>query len=147
MNQPNKKSSKTRIPSRQKNVLEEAVHKEPTSTNVNALKQYLDEVGYEKIKSKIRDEKICQSINHTFSKPPRSSVRGMHGLSDMAATVLAYAHRLQPDNSVLALAHIGAHAGANVLALLREEGQRQKQWAGSPVPDSFFHSISYRYDR
>ena len=45
MNQPNKKSSKTRIPSRQKNVLEEAVHQEPTSTNVNALKQYLDEVG------------------------------------------------------------------------------------------------------
>jgi hypothetical protein len=70
-----------------------------------------------------------------------------HGLSDMAATVLAYAHRLQPDNPVLALAHIGAHAGANVLALLREEGQRQKQWAGSPVPGSFFYSISYRYDR
>ncbi len=45
MNKPTKKSSKTRIPSRQKNVLEEAVHQEPTSTNVNALKQYLDEVG------------------------------------------------------------------------------------------------------
>ncbi len=45
MNQPTKKSSKARILSQQKNVLEETVHREPTSTTIDALKQYLDEAG------------------------------------------------------------------------------------------------------
>jgi hypothetical protein len=79
-----------------------------------------------------------------------------HGLSDMAATVLAYAHRQNPDNPEVlhelsaslgnGMRYAEAHrflqdaalAEENILALSCEEGQRQKLWAGSPVPSNFF---------
>jgi len=44
----------------------------------------------------------------------------------------------QDEAGLLALTRAAAPAGKNVLALLCEEGQRPKQWAGSPVPSSFF---------
>jgi tetratricopeptide (TPR) repeat protein len=44
----------------------------------------------------------------------------------------------EDEPTLLTLARIAARAEVNVLALLREEGQRQKQWAGSPVPGSLF---------
>lgn len=39
----------------------------------------------------------------------------------------------EDEPTLLTLARTAARAEANVLALLCEEGQRQKQWAGSPV--------------
>jgi len=45
-----------------------------------------------------------------------------------------------PDDEpgLLALTRAAALAGENILALSCEDGQRQKQWAGSPVPSNFF---------
>jgi hypothetical protein len=45
----------------------------------------------------------------------------------------------EDEPELLALARTAALAGENVLALSYEDGQREKQWAGSPVPGNFFH--------
>ena len=45
----------------------------------------------------------------------------------------------EDEPELLTLAQTAALAGDNILALSYEEGQREKQWAGSPVPSTFFH--------
>jgi hypothetical protein len=44
----------------------------------------------------------------------------------------------EDEPELLALTRAAALAGENILALAREDGQRQKQWAGSPVPSNVF---------
>lgn len=44
----------------------------------------------------------------------------------------------EDEPGLLALTRAAALAGENILALLCDDGQRQKQWAGSPVPSNFF---------
>ncbi len=44
----------------------------------------------------------------------------------------------EDEPELLAIARAAAHAGENILALSCEDGQRMKQWAGSPVPSNFF---------
>lgn len=44
----------------------------------------------------------------------------------------------EDEPGLLALTRAAALAGENILALSCEDGQRQKQWAGSPVSSNFF---------
>src|SRR5260221_511652 len=45
----------------------------------------------------------------------------------------------EDEPGLLALTRAAALARENILALLCEDGQRKKQWAGSTVPSNFFH--------
>lgn len=44
----------------------------------------------------------------------------------------------EDEPGLLALTHAAATVEKNILALLEAKGQRPQQWAGSPVPSSFF---------